>query len=284
MFFTRLRSSIVLVILAVGGIAAGGPVWAGMLCVISMIAYIELTRATSVHTEGKKFNVLEIAGLIMTVIYYVCLYLTFKLFDLFVLVDVTACTILYVPAFMLIYVCQFPNYKAGQLMEAYFEFIYAPILLSFLFLIRGTWGPYMLGLVFLCSWGSDTCAYCAGILFGKHKMTPRLSPKKTIEGAIGGIAGAALLFALYIHYIVNVYSGYKITLSFVAAMIFGALGAVVSMIGDLAASAIKRDYNIKDYGKLIPGHGGIMDRFDSVIIVTPFIYFYLLFLNIFIGF
>ena len=124
--------------------------------------------------------------------------------------------------------------------------------------------------VLLCSWGSDTCAYAVGVLIGRHKMTPKLSPKKSVEGAIGGIVGAALLCMLYTQLVINVYT-YE-TFSLVQAALLGAVGAIVSMVGDLAASAIKRDHDIKDYGKLIPGHGGIMDRFDSVIVTAPIIF------------
>ena len=279
MFRTRLLSGIVLVILAVGGIVLGGCIWVGMLFFISLNAYLELTRATAVHTEGKKLNSLEIAGIILTVIYYLYFFYESIFSDIFnpeVLVLIAFYLIFALLVFMVVYVFSFPKYKAGQVMAAYFEFIYAPVLLSFLYLLRDFSGngAYLLGLVFLCSWGSDTCAYCVGVLFGKHKMTPKLSPKKSIEGAIGGIVGSSLLCALYTHYILNVFSGDEIALNIFGAVFLGAVGAFISMIGDLAASAIKRDYNIKDYGKLIPGHGGIMDRFDSVIIVAPLIFFY----------
>lgn len=145
-------------------------------------------------------------------------------------------------------------------------------MLSFIYLSREgfTQGSYLVWFVFLCSWGSDTCAYAVGVLIGKHKMTPRLSPKKSIEGAVGGVLGAALLFVLYTHFAINKYTDASIPL--LLAAVLGAAGALVSMVGDLAASAVKRDHDIKDYGKLIPGHGGIMDRFDSVIIAAPLIY------------
>lgn len=101
-------------------------------------------------------------------------------------------------------------------------------------------------------------------------MTPKLSPKKSVEGAVGGVAGAAILFVLYMHFVVNKYT--DTTIPLILAAVLGAVGALVSMVGDLAASAIKRDHDIKDYGRLIPGHGGIMDRFDSVIIAAPLIF------------
>lgn len=91
-----------------------------------------------------------------------------------------------------------------------------------------------------------------------------------VEGAVGGVVGAALLFMLYTHLVINVYT--DVTLSPALSALLGAVGAMVSMVGDLAASAVKRDHNIKDYGRLIPGHGGIMDRFDSVIVAAPIIF------------
>ena len=132
-------------------------------------------------------------------------------------------------------------------------------------------GLYLAFLVFLCSWGCDTCAYCVGMLIGKHKMSPKLSPKKSVEGAIGGVAGAALLTALYCFIFrsqMNL-TGTEIGILAVIAAVAG----LISMVGDLTASAIKRFFDIKDYGHLIPGHGGIMDRFDSMIITAPIIYF-----------
>ena len=132
-------------------------------------------------------------------------------------------------------------------------------------------GAWLVGLIFISSWGSDTCAYCVGMLIGKHKMAPVLSPKKSVEGGVGGVVGAALLGALYAVVIAkwNPASGHT---ALMYALIC-AVGALISMVGDLAASAIKRNKEIKDYGRLIPGHGGILDRFDSVIFTAPFIYF-----------
>ncbi len=132
-------------------------------------------------------------------------------------------------------------------------------------------GAFVVWLIFLCSWGCDTCAYCVGVLIGKHKMSPKLSPKKSVEGAVGGVAGTALLTALYVFAFQSA-MGVDRTLIWMLAGV-SAAGALVSMIGDLTASAIKRNYGIKDYGKLIPGHGGILDRFDSVIFTAPMIYY-----------
>ena len=285
MFRTRLLSGIVLVALAFVSIWCGGPVLAAVLCAISMIAYRELTKATGVYTDGAKFNRLEWQGFISIVIYYVllCVGMHVEQYNRGIVYCIlTFCLILSFLAFMFDYVFAFPAYKAGQIMAAFFNLIYAPVLLSFLYIIREGWshGFYLVWLVFLCSWGSDTCAYCVGVLFGKHKMAPKLSPKKSVEGAIGGVIGAALLFGLYTQYVINPFSAEVGQVNWIGSMALGAVGALVSMIGDLAASAIKRDGDIKDYGKLIPGHGGIMDRFDSVIVAAPLIFFGLILITI----
>ena len=130
---------------------------------------------------------------------------------------------------------------------------------------------YTVWMIFISSWICDTCAYAVGILFGKHKLAPVLSPGKSVEGALGGIVGSALVGALYAYFLVEkVVSEQEVTWVFV---LISAAGAVISQVGDLAASAVKRNHEIKDYGKLIPGHGGVMDRFDSVIFTAPMIYF-----------
>ncbi len=125
-------------------------------------------------------------------------------------------------------------------------------------------------LVFIISLGTDTFAYFTGMLIGKHKLCPNLSPKKTVEGAVGGMIGAAALASLFEAFVI----GGKNALS-VHFIIMVLLGSVVSQLGDLSASAIKRRTGLKDYGNLIPGHGGIMDRFDSVLFVAPYLYIYI---------
>ena len=278
MFRTRLLSGIILVILALALIFTGGSVLAGALFLISVIAFLELTRATGVGIHEKKLNGLEITGVVLTLLYYIGLYIAVlgvKEYDTSVIYyTLGAGIIASLLVYMFVYVFTFPKFKAVNVMTAFFEMVYAPVLLSFIYMIREGFsdGIYLVWLVFLCSWGSDTCAYCVGVLIGKHKMTPKLSPKKSVEGAVGGVVGAAVLFGLYANYVINPYSTGALQLNWISAMCLGAVGALLSMVGDLAASAIKRDHDIKDYGKLIPGHGGIMDRFDSVIVAAPLIF------------
>lgn len=305
MFRTRLLSGILLVAIALATIMAGSGVLAVVLCLVSLTAYRELTRACGVHTEGTRseeqgaendmpertgrrsvrFNAPEYVGMIMTILYYVLLFAALAygeeigegLHEVYpVIMIAVVFTLLF---FLFTYVFTFPRYRAPQIMTAMFAYLYAPVMLSFIYLTREGFenGNYLVWFIFLCSWGCDTCAYAVGVLIGRHKMTPKLSPKKSIEGAVGGVVGAALLFVLYTHFAINRYSATELPLLLVAVL--GAAGALVSMVGDLAASAIKRDHGIKDYGKLIPGHGGIMDRFDSVIIAAPLIFIGLMILT-----
>ena len=134
-------------------------------------------------------------------------------------------------------------------------------------------------LVILCAgiaWGGDIMAYFSGYLFGKHKMAPKLSPKKTIEGAIGGVLGSVVI-ALGMTYAyskmpfsANTVVG-NISENYILLILFAALGSFVGVIGDLFASAVKRQQGIKDYGNIMPGHGGVLDRFDSFLLVAVII-------------
>ncbi|MBQ7706245.1 MAG: CDP-archaeol synthase, partial [Lachnospiraceae bacterium] len=117
---------------------------------------------------------------------------------------------------------------------------------------------------------------CAGVTMGKHKMSPKLSPKKSIEGLFGGLLGAALVGGVY-GYFFDKYV-YAIERSVLIFAVIGFAGAIVAVIGDLTASAIKRNNDIKDYSNLIPGHGGILDRFDSIIFTAPVIYYLFIFM------
>ena len=127
-------------------------------------------------------------------------------------------------------------------------------------------GPFLVLLPLVAAWGSDTCALFAGILFGKHKLAPVVSPKKTVEGAVGGVVGATVIMLA----VVAVFNRFTpVDIPFFAAAVLGAVGAVIGQLGDLTFSVIKRQTGIKDYGNLIPGHGGVLDRFDSLTMVAP---------------
>lgn len=266
MFWVRLMSSAVLVVLALLFLITGGKLLGLVTAVLSLVAFRELMHACRVEEEGKR-GVLEYAGYVGIFLYYLTMVLT-KNFAWGM-----GCLVLLFLAEMFIYVFRFPHYHANQVMTAFFCAFYPAVLFSFVYLTRElTYGVYLVWLIFISSWICDTCAYATGMLLGRHKLAPVLSPKKSVEGAIGGVAGSALVGALFARiFLVPVVEEEVAVTLFVA--IISAAGAVISQVGDLAASAIKRNHEIKDYGKLIPGHGGIMDRFDSVLFTAPIIYY-----------
>lgn len=266
MFWTRLASGIVLLAAAIATMFIGGIPLALILWTISMIAFRELTKAIRSTRDEKKPNLLEIIGFVGITVYYLLLYFGNGHTWLFL------CVTLVFMAEMFAYVLTFPLFHVEQVAAAVFAFLYAPMMLSFVYLTRECeMGIYLVWMILISSWGCDTCAYAVGKLIGKKKIFPDLSPKKSLEGCIGGVLGAALIGWLYGFFVVeSVSEGRKI--AWIIAFIC-AVGAVMSMVGDLAASAIKRNHEIKDYGKLIPGHGGIMDRFDSMIVTAPMTYF-----------
>lgn len=259
MFKTRLSSGILLVIATIATLYFGGVVTFAVLTIVSLVGVNELFRIFEIEKSAMAVTVY-----CATILYYLML-----LFN----VGSWGFTFLIAALIFLLgcYVFCYPKYHAHQLMASFFSLIYVSIMMSYIYQLRilPNGGEYVV-LIFIAAWGTDTFAYCSGMLLGKHKMTPLLSPKKTVEGAIGGLIGSALLGALYGFIIAN-----KLRLDFNPVVIFPVvciIGGAVSMIGDLAASAIKRNFDIKDYGTLIPGHGGILDRFDSIIIVAPIVY------------
>ncbi len=266
MFWTRLASGVVLVIIALVTMSFGGWALAGILLTISLIAYRELTKALMVRKDTEKTNGLEIVGWVGITLYYMASVLSsWENLRLMCIIGVFM-------ALMYIYVVRFPKYQIGQVAAAFFAFMYAPVMLSFVYLTRmSPQGIYMVWMILISSWGCDTCAYIVGKTIGKKKIFPVLSPKKSLEGCIGGVVGAALIGGIYGYFFVEQVFPDQ-TMMWIIAFICG-VGAIMSQVGDLAASAIKRNHNIKDYGTLIPGHGGIMDRFDSMIVTAPMIYF-----------
>ncbi|NLD19764.1 MAG: phosphatidate cytidylyltransferase [Clostridiales bacterium] len=125
----------------------------------------------------------------------------------------------------------------------------------------------MVWLIVITAFGTDVMAYFSGYCLGRHKLCPNISPKKTIEGSIGGILGSIILSGLF--------GWFFMSDVFIHCLVIGLLGGIVSQFGDLTASIFKRKMGIKDYGNLIPGHGGILDRFDSVLFTGPMVYYYI---------
>ena len=301
-FFTRVISAIVLVaILLLVGIV-GGELLLLFCIVVATVGMKELYIATGVLNKDatdKRDNLLAKVGIVMGALYFVLsgflspllaaninlkglfngdifnsittLELLNYLQTLGYLAAVAIYIIVAIVVMAIIYVFTFPRFDFKKFAYAIVGAIYLPLFVTAIYLIRTLDnGRYVFWLVFISSWICDTCAYLVGCSIGKHKLAPVLSPKKSIEGAVGGIAGAvivAFVFGYFVEY--KLFGGQA---NYVAYMIICFFGAIISQVGDLFASAIKRNNDIKDYGTLIPGHGGILDRFDSVIFVAPIIY------------
>ncbi len=260
MFEIRLRSGVILVAVALITIILGGPVLLITLLAISLIGQMEFYRIFKIEKES-----LGVVGYVAAMIYYLLLYGNATS-------HIVEWLVLFFLSVMAVYVIFYPSVNVEQTMASIFGVIYVPVMLSYIYQVRDLkTGLYLAGLVFISSWGCDTCAYCIGVKFGRHKMTPKLSPKKSIEGAIGGLLGAEIIGFLY-----GVILAERLELFNSSAIACGVIcffGGALSMVGDLAASAIKRNHNIKDYGNLIPGHGGVLDRFDSLIFTAPVIFY-----------
>lgn len=160
----------------------------------------------------------------------------------------------------------------------FFSIIYVPFLFSFIkVLFIQPHGRILVILAFLCATATDTMAYEIGSRFGKHKFSPVVSPKKSIEGSVAGIV-AAMIVSGVTCYVTNTYFGTEFNI--ILMTIMGAVFSVVGQIGDLAASSIKRYCGQKDFSNLLPGHGGILDRFDSMMFISPVLYIFMYFLNL----
>lgn len=259
MFITRLISGVIVLAIAVAAMLLGGNILFAFVALISLIGMTELYKTSGIEKEWPGY-----AGYLAAIIYEAVIWLGTPNGGLMAV----AVGVLLI---MAVYVFTFPKYKADEIFCAISGIVYVTVLMSFIYQVRMLGdGLYIIPLIFICAWGNDTCAYCVGMLIGKHKMSPKLSPKKSIEGFVGGIAGAVIIGCIYGHFFGSQLT--SLSSPVVACGIISGVGALIAVVGDLAASAIKRDKGIKDYGRLIPGHGGILDRFDSILFTAPVVY------------
>lgn len=147
--------------------------------------------------------------------------------------------------------------------------IYVPFLYSFIsFIWELENGVYYVFYLLMAGWATDTFAYFIGVKFGKHKFS-KISPKKSIEGCIGGMLGCVSIFLAYTYFL---NTNLSLKLNYILMGVLAVIFSIISQIGDFAASSIKRYCEIKDFGTIMPGHGGFLDRFDSIIMVAPFVF------------
>lgn len=197
-------------------------------------------------------------------------------------VPVSAVGSIYVVLVLIFMLLKFEETRFEQAVMAIFASVCVPYSFSLMIVFRDIHkhfegfakvdGVFFLIFAFFASWMTDTFAYFVGSKLGKHKLCPKISPKKSVEGAIGGVLGAVLLNLLLLFVFDKFFFEEQTALSYAVVAVLSVVLSVVSMFGDLAASTIKRNFGIKDFGKLLPGHGGIMDRFDSALFVMPVLY------------
>lgn len=230
-----------------------------LIAALSMIAVHEVLWSTGFVKNGKLSGYsIVLAGLIPFWVYYgqAALPALIVLFVYFLLTFVEAISSNY----------QVTVEKMGG--SFFFATLISYFLCSFIRLQQMDGGKFLILLPLVAAFLSDAFALFAGILFGKHKLAPKLSPKKTVEGSVGGFFGAALGTAVYG---LVMQFAFQLSVNYLLLVLYGLLGSLVSQIGDLSFSYVKRQYNLKDFGNIFPGHGGVLDRFDSVIFCAPLI-------------
>ena len=256
----RFISGIILLALVVVSGAFGGWYFYAFTAAVSLICLWEFYRMAGIHKRPT-----GIAGYFGAVCFWVLLALELEEY-------LPAALIIAFFAIVGVYVFHFVHTEVTETLYAFFGLFYTVFLLSFLYRLRMMEdGVYLLWLNLLGSWGCDVWAFIFGVAIGKHRMAPDLSPKKTIEGAVGGVLGAVGLGCAY-----GALFGGQFRVIGNPVLACGAAclaAALISMVGDLAASAFKRSHNIKDFSKIMPGHGGLLDRFDSVIFVAPVVFY-----------
>lgn len=263
MFAKRFISAVVLLAVAAVALVAGGT----FLLVLSMAVALAGTYEF-LKVDHMQKSVPGCISYVSVIGFYLMIYL--EAGD-----DFAFGVVLSILLLLAAYVFTYPRYHIKNIGICLLAVFYVGVLVSYIYQTRClVYGNWFVWLILIGASGSDTFAYLTGILIGKHHFS-ELSPKKTIEGCVGGVAGAALLALIYSFFIpeqaVSLLQG-NIQVLFAC---IGAFCSIVSQIGDLAASAVKRNYGIKDYSDLIPGHGGILDRFDSILFVGPFVYYLL---------
>lgn len=233
---------------------------------LSAVAVWELTRAI----KCEKFTVLRWASIVMGAVFPAAIILQWLKFLVLPL------AMAYVIVMALIMLKNHKEVRFEQVLACGAAGGLLPTSLSSIVLLRYSQsgeplGIFMVLFILFCAWFGDSGAYFVGTFFGKHKLCPLVSPKKTVEGLIGGVVTVGVVTTIT----VLIYNYFILTehqLSYAVLVPLSMVASLVGVVGDLSASVIKREYSVKDFGNIMPGHGGVLDRFDSVILVAPFLY------------
>lgn len=232
------------------------------------LALVILMMLYECYSATKADMTMKIVGLISAALLMVSLYRIFAV-PIYAFTTLAAVIVTIIMLHMILIIAEHGKNSYRNVLSNGFLTLYIVLAMGCAWIAKELFGTSYMLLIFICAWSTDTFAYFTGRAFGKHKLIPHVSPNKTIEGSIGGIIGAMLVSIIYL-FVVNKIFEFNINWLQLGLLI-GLIGSVFSQIGDLAASAIKRDAEIKDFGWIFPGHGGFMDRFDSVIFIAPFI-------------
>ncbi|AEB76131.1 phosphatidate cytidylyltransferase [Clostridium botulinum] len=230
----------------------------GILSLLGMYEFYDVSKQ-------KGINPISIISYVLSIFYYILIINgTIDFQKIFLMIILALFIMICIPVLS-------EKYNFIDVAVTWLGFFYVTIFFSFIVLVNNKQnGNYLIWTIFISSWLCDTCAYYSGKFFGKNKLCPRVSPKKTIEGSIGGLLGSALFCGLY-GFVINKIG---INISIYNFFIIGILAGIVCQFGDLVASSIKRYVGVKDYSDLIPGHGGILDRFDSILFTAVIVYYY----------
>lgn len=263
----RVISGIAGVILLIAVLALGTPVIEIAVAVIAGMAAVELSNATGISSD-KRLMITTVAG---TVFMIASQFFGNSLF--------APAMYVYIVAVFAVYIKNMEKLRLKEVATTFFLAVYVAFMFGHLILVRNMDnGHLLIWLILIGAFVTDTAALFGGKFFGRHKLCPKLSPKKTVEGSISGIIGSiagTLIFCIICRL------GFGLFPNYGQAILIGLGASIVSQFGDLSASCIKRQFGIKDYGKIMPGHGGVMDRFDSVLFVAPFVYYMLLIFPVF---
>ena len=246
--------------------------WVINVCISAIVAICiyELSKATGCIKNIPLFVVSEIFVIIMTYFYDMDRGISRMVLIFFVF------------ALFAILLANHRNIGIGQVGMMFLFCVMIPYFLSPIMYLRDTqFGQFLVYLPFVAAWTTDTGAYFIGIKFGKHKLAPEVSPKKTIEGAFGGILGSVIGCSIYALVVMNSFRVQGVIWG--NLILLAVILSIVDQFGDLSFSKIKREFETKDYGNFMPGHGGALDRFDGVIFVAPACFLLLKLIDIFIG-
>jgi len=258
---------VLLVVIVVVGIFFDTLLLNAVIWVVSSLALIELYRATGIL----RWRGLTALGIMQAFV------IPFANTQFMAMIALPVLFLIALSYFALL-VKNFGPMSLGICSKAFFLGLTVPLFFSCAVFIRDQYAIELAGFYLLvalgAAWISDTGAYFVGTFFGKRKLAPKVSPKKTIEGTIGGIVistGLILLLGILFEFLLGMF-GRPVNIDIVMLGIFLPFFSLIGMLGDLSASAIKREYGIKDFGAVMPGHGGVMDRFDSVLFTLPAVY------------